>query len=123
MWKVCVKVFWYTHTHSHNTTPTANPAVFISAEIQYVLAGNTTSLVATVHAHPSVDMAGWYLNNTPIDTGGHYTVSVANTMHTLRIQNVREDQLGLYEFVATVGNQTASDSIRLVFPSKQFYMT
>ena len=37
-------------------------------------------------------------------------------MYTLRIQNIQESRLGLYEFVATIGNQTASDGITLSFP-------
>ena len=111
--------YTHTHTHTHTRTHTANPAVFVSDEIQYVLAGNTASLVATVHAHPSVDMAGWYFNDTPIDTGARYTASMDNTLYTLRIEDVQGDQLGLYEFVATVGNQTASDNILLVYPGKR----
>ena len=102
------------HTH------TANLAVIISSESRLVLAGNTTTLVATVHAHPSPDTAGWYLNGNQIDAGDHdgtvYSFTINSTMYTLRIQNIQESRLGLYEFVATVGNQTASDGITLTFP-------
>ena len=104
----------YIHTH------TVNPAVFISSESRLVLAGNTTTLVATVHAHPSPDTAGWYLNGNQIDAGDHggtiYSFTIDSTMYTLRIQNIQEGRLGLYEFVATIGNQTTRDSITLTFP-------
>ena len=104
------------HTH------TANLAVIISSssESRLVLAGNTTTLVATVHAHPSPDTAGWYLNGNQIFPGDHdgtiYSFTMNSTMYTLRIQNIQASRLGLYEFVATVGNQTASDGITLSFP-------
>ena len=32
------------------------------------------------------------------------------------IQNIQESRLGLYKFVVTVGNHTASDGITLTFP-------
>ena len=106
------------HTHTH----TANPAVIISSEPRLVLTGNTTTLVATVHAHPSANTAGWYLNGNQINAGDHggtiYSFTVDSTMYTLRIQNIQESRLGLYEFVATVGNQTAVDGITLSFPGE-----
>ena len=109
----------HTHTHTH----TANPAVIISSESRLVLAGNTTTLVAIVYAHPSPNTAGWYLNGNQIDAGNHdgtiYSFTVdSGTMYTLRIQNIQESRLGLYEFVATVGNQNASDGITLSFPGE-----
>ena len=109
------------HVHAHTThTHTANVVVIISPESRFVLAGNTTSLVATVHANPSPDTVGWYLNNERITPGNHdgtiYSITMNSTTYTLKIQNIQESRLGEYEFVATVGNLTARDSITLTFP-------
>ena len=109
------------HVHAHTThTHTANVAVIISPESRFVLPGNTTSLVATVHANPSPNTAGWYLNNEQITPGNRdgtiYSITMNSTRYTLKIQNIQESRLGEYEFVATVGNQTARDSITLTFP-------
>ena len=106
---------------SLSSTPpplTANPAVFIQSNIQYVLAGNSTTIEATVHASPADSaLVQWYHNATLINTlnDTRYSTSQDGSAHRLEIENVSDNELGEYEVVVSVGGVNASDEITLEF--------
>ena len=96
----------------------ANPAVFIQSRVQYVLAGNSTTLEATVYASPAdLALVQWYHERTFINTLNEtgYTASQHGDIHTLEIESVSENELGEYTIVVTLEGLNATDDIILKF--------
>ena len=101
----------------------ANPAVFIQSEVQYVLAGNSTIVEASVYASPADSaLVKWYHGTRFIDllnvTDYSTSVSQDGDVHRLEIESVGETELGEYLIVVTLGELNASDEILLTFLGK-----
>ena len=105
------------HAHAH----TANPAVFISTKLKYVLPGDSSTLIATVYAFPQEDaIAEWYLNGQRIniDSDNRYSSNTDGNQYTLQLRSVDASLLGEYEIVVTVQGQNSSDFVNLTFPGE-----
>lgn len=97
---------------------TANPAVFISSETQYVLAGTSTDIEASVYANPTLDEIQWYHGGELVNRETEPRYSFDNGGEILRIESIDEELLGRYEVVVRIGNQSASDDIILAIPGQ-----
>ncbi len=95
---------------------TANPAVFISGETQYLLAGMSTDIEASIYANPAPDEVQWLHEGVPVDPASEPLYSILNGGGTLHIEAIDGALFGHYEVVVRVRNQTASDSITLAIP-------
>jgi len=104
------------------SSPIADPAVFISPDVQYVLEGESLSIEAGVFAS-STPMVQWFHRGQLIDINSDPQVSqqMTTNLYTLTVANVDNLRLGEYSIVATLNGQMSTDSVNVTYPSKCFF--
>ena len=105
----------------YDSPSTANPAVIIQSEVQYVLAGSSTTLEARVFASPPESaVVQWYHRGRLIDnvTESSYTATSAGDSHRLTLHGVSENEVGEYTIVVTLDGRNATDRITLLLIGK-----
>ena len=98
---------------------TANPAVVIRSNVQYVLRDTSTTLEARVFASPlNTATVSWYHQGTPIDIANdaRYTTSSSGDIYSLTVSSVSEAEIGEYMIVVCLNGMNSSDTVQLNFP-------
>lgn len=98
----------------------ANPAAFIQPTFQYILAGNSTTIEATVYASPADSaLVQWYHEERFIDTinNTNYTVTASDDgyIQRLTVNSVGEGELGEYTILVSLNDSNATDKVILIF--------
>ena len=98
---------------------TADPAVFITPTVQYVLEGESVSVEAGIFASntPTVQ---WYHRGQllNIDSDPHIIQTISENLYILTISPVTNQRLGEYTVEVTLAGQSESDSVTLSYPSE-----
>ena len=100
---------------------TANPAVIIQSQVQYVLSGSSTTLEATILASPAESaVVQWYHRGRLIDdvNEAQYTATSSGDIRRLRVDNVSSNKIGEYTIVVIVNGMNATDGVMLAFPGR-----
>ena len=103
----------------YHSPSTVNPDVIIQSEVQYVLAGNSTTLEARVFASPlNQAVVKWYHRGRLIDdaTESSYTATSVGDSYRLTVHGVSENEVGEYTIVVTLAGRNATDRITLSHP-------
>ncbi len=88
-------------------------------EIQYVLPGTSTDIIATVYSHPALDEILWYHEGILVDPNVESRFSFTDgEKRSLHIEGIEEELFGRYEVVARIDNFTASDDIVVAIPGE-----
>ena len=102
---------------------TANPAVIIQSQVQYVLPDSSTTLEARVFASP-LDQAvvQWYHRGRLINDNAEipYTASSNGDLYRLTVNSVSGNEVGEYSIVVSLNGLRASDRITVLFSGTQY---
>ncbi len=98
---------------------TADPAVFISNDVEYVLDGNSVSIEAGIFSS-ATPVVEWFLDGVllNIDNDPQLNQVTADTLFTLNVANISSEYVGIYTVEVTHNGQTTSDSINVTYASE-----
>ncbi len=107
----------------YGSPSTANPAVIIQSNVQYVLSGSSTTLEARVFASPlNQAIVQWFhsgrLRNDATESS--YTATSTGDTYRLTVNGASENEVGEYTIVVTLDGRNATDSITLLIPGTYY---